>query len=75
MRTTVDLPEDLHALAVGIAQDTHQTLSQTIVYLIRRGLSQVQNAGSSTSTLTGLPVVHLGRTITDEEIRVLDDEP
>jgi len=37
MRTTVDLPEDLHAAAVAIARDTHRTLSETIANLMRRG--------------------------------------
>ena len=27
-----------------------------------------------TSARTGLPVVHLGRTITDEDVRALEDE-
>ena len=76
MRTTVDLPEDLHAQAIALSRDTHRTLSETIAYLMRRGLGQGQAGQVETSPRTGLPVVHLGRTITTEDVRALeDDEP
>jgi Arc/MetJ family transcription regulator len=74
MRTTVDLPEDLHAQAVAISRDTHRTLSQTVTDLMRRGLGQGQTAEVETSPRTGLPVVHLGRTITTEDVRALEDD-
>jgi hypothetical protein len=74
MRTTVDLPEDLHAQAAAIARDTHRTLSETVAYLMRRGLGQGQVAEVETSTRTGLPVVHLGRTLTTEDVRALEDD-
>ena len=74
MRTTVDLPDDLHAQAVAISRDTHRTLSQTVTDLMRRGLGQGQDAVVGTSARTGLPVVHLGRTITTEEVRALEDD-
>ncbi len=76
MRTTVDIPDDLHAQAVAIARDTHRTLSETVAYLLRRGLGEGQAAGITESPRTGLPVVHLGRTITTQDVRSLeDDEP
>lgn len=74
MRTTVDLPEDLHAQAVAISRDTHRTLSQTVAFLMRRGLGQGEAMEVGTSLRTGLPVVHLGRTITSEDVRVLEDD-
>lgn len=74
VRTTVDIPDDLHAQAVAIARDTRQTLSQTVSALIRRGLSSGTSGEIATSERTGLPVVHLGRTITSEDVRQLDDE-
>ncbi|MDT5282152.1 MAG: hypothetical protein QOJ20_3347, partial [Mycobacterium sp.] len=33
MRTTIDLPDDLHKQARAIARDTHRTLSETVVDL------------------------------------------
>jgi len=74
MRTTLDIPDDLHAQAAAIARDTHQTLSQTIAGLIRRGLSPGGAGEVSTNPRTGLPVVHLGRTITSEDVRRLEDD-
>lgn len=74
MRTTVDIPDDLHAQAVAIARDTHQSLSHTIALLMRRGLDSGHSGEISTSERTGLPVVHLGRTITSEDVRQLEDD-
>lgn len=74
MRTTVDLPSDLHAQAVAIARDTHRTLSETVTFLMRRGLGEGQAAELTHSPATGLPVVHLGRMITTEDVRSLEDD-
>lgn len=74
MRTTVDLPDDLHAIAAAIARDTHQTLSSTIAGLIRRGLGSGAGGETTTSPRTGLPVAHVGRTITSDDVRGLEDD-
>jgi hypothetical protein len=74
MRTTVDIPDDLHAQAVAIARDTHQSLSQTVAGLIRRGLSSGSPGEIETSVRTGLPVAHLGKIITSEDVRRLEDD-
>jgi hypothetical protein len=75
MRTTIDLPDDLHAQALAIARDTHQTLSQAVASLIRRGLhSPAGNGDVAISSRTGLPVASIGRTITSEDVRRLEDD-
>lgn len=74
MRTTIDLPDDLHAQAIAIARDTHQSLSQAVSGLIRRGLGSDTAGETTTSARTGLPVVHLGRTITSEDVRQLEED-
>jgi Arc/MetJ family transcription regulator len=74
MRTTVDLPADLHAQAVAIARDTHRSLSETVAFLMRRGLGESRPAALAHSTATGLPVVRLGRMITTEDVRSLEDD-
>jgi hypothetical protein len=74
MRTTLDLPDDLHAVATAIAKDTHQTLSQTIAGLIRRGLGSGGHGEITISSRTGLPVAHVGRTVTTEDVRRLEDD-
>ena len=72
MRTTVDLPEDLLLLAKSIAHDTNQTMSETLVALVRRGLDQ-DRAGTITMGSHGLPVMRIGRPMTSEDIRGLED--
>jgi hypothetical protein len=74
VRTTIDLPDDLHAQAAAIARDTHQTLSQAVAGLIRRGLNSGHPGEITTSARTGLPVAHLGKTITTEDVRQLEDD-
>jgi predicted transcriptional regulator len=74
MRTTIDLPDELHRQAMSIARDTHQTLSETVAELIRRGLGQSRPAEVTRSVRTGLPVVHVGTVITTEDVRSLEDD-
>lgn len=74
MRTTIDLPDDLHAQAAAIARDTHQSLSQTVAALIRRGLSSGNPGEITRSARTGLPVAHVGKTITTDDVRRLEDD-
>lgn len=74
VRTTVDLPDELHAIAMAIAKDTHQTLSFTIASLVRRGLTSGDPGEITTSSRTGLPVAHVGRPITSEDVRKLEED-
>ncbi len=74
MRTTIDLPDDLHRQAQSIARDTSRTLSEIVAELMRRGLGQVKPAETTRSARTGLPVVSLGRVITTDDVRSLEDE-
>lgn len=79
MRTTVDLPEDLHRIVSGIALHTQRSLSQTASDLMRRGLAAQVNVDHAASRVeihprTGLPVVRATRTITPEDVRALEDE-
>lgn len=74
MRTTVDLPDELHRQAQAIARDTSRTLSQTIADLISRGLNQGEPLTVSHSATTGLAVIRLGTVITTEDVRSLEDD-
>ena len=74
MRTTIDLPDDLHKQAQAIARDTHRTMSQTVVDLMRRGLNTASAGSASTDPRTGLPIVRVGRVVTSEDVRSLEDE-
>ena len=74
MRTTIDLPDDLHRMALSIARDTSRSLSETVADLMRRGLGHGRAPDISRSEVTGLPVVRLGAPITTEDVRALEDE-
>ena len=74
MRTTIDLPEDLHRQAKAIARDTERTFSETVVDLVRRGLEREVDASVVVSERTGLPLLSLGRVITSEDVRAADDD-
>jgi hypothetical protein len=74
MRTTIDLPDDLHRLALSIARDTSRSLSETVADLMRRGLHHGGSSDMARSARTGLPVVRLGRVITTDDARSLEDD-
>ncbi|HZI97926.1 MAG TPA: hypothetical protein VFD41_10435 [Actinomycetales bacterium] len=75
MRTTIDLPEDLHRVAQQIARDRHQSLSRTVSDLVRSALEGGQRATVvERDDETGLPLVRLGRRITAEDVASAQDE-
>jgi hypothetical protein len=74
MRTTIDLPDDLHRQAISIARDTARSLSETVADLMRRGLDQGHKGEISRSRVTGMPTVRLGTTITTDDVRELEDD-
>lgn len=75
MRTTITLSADLHEVLLSLSRNRRQTLSCVIEELVRRGLDQPEAARTAAhSALTGLPVVRLGRPVTAEDVRVLNDE-
>ena len=74
MRTTIDLPDDLHRQAISIARDTSRSLSETVATLMRRGLSQGLKGEIARSAVTGMPIVHLGTMITTDDVRALEDD-
>ncbi len=78
MRTTVDLPDDLHRIVTSLAMHTRRSLSQTAAELIRRGLEAPAHAAEAavvvTNPTTGLPVLRSSRPITPEDVKALEDE-
>lgn len=74
MRTTISLTTEIHHQLASIARDRRQTLSATVEALLRQVLEQGSATGSIVrSDRTGLPVVTLGRPITVDDVRALDD--
>jgi len=74
VRTTIDLPDDLHRLVKAIARDQGISSSEAVAMLLRRAIGTPGAAEVLPSDRTGLRVLRLGRTITDEDVRSLDDE-
>ncbi len=76
MRTTIDLPPDLHNLARQLAYDSKRSMSEVVAELIRAGLqpSQLTGGRAGETTHRGLPQVSVGRPITVEDVRSLEDE-
>jgi hypothetical protein len=74
VRTTIDLPDDLHKQALAIARDTRRTLSETVADLMRRGLGAGGTCAMSLDPRTGLPLVSVGTVVTSEDVRALEDE-
>lgn len=74
MRTTIDLPPDLHDAARSLARDRGTTLSKAVVDLMRRGLGQSGPLEYGRSPATGLPTARIGRSVTSEDVRSLEDD-
>lgn len=76
MRTTVDLPPNVHRRAQELAKARGQSLSATLAELTARGLSQLgEPVVVRTDADTGFPVLSVGRRVTSDDVAVaLDDE-
>lgn len=74
VRTTVDLPDEIHRLASALARSRSQTLSQTIADILRRALAPEPGTTVDVDDETGLPTVRLGRPITNDDVAALEDE-
>ena len=80
MRTTLDLPDDLHSVLVSLSSSNRKSMSHTAAELIRLGLTRpASNATAvskavSVSKRTGLPLVRFPRPISAEDVRALEDE-
>jgi hypothetical protein len=73
MRTTIDLPDDLHAIASSLAHDRGCSLSSAVVDLLRRALGPATEV-EVIDMRTGFPLLAAGRPVTTDDIRSLDDE-
>ncbi len=74
VRTTIDLPDDLHRITTSIAKDTSRSLSETVADLVRRGLGRPSGVTMAIDEQTGFPVLSTGVPITVEDVRSLDDD-
>jgi len=83
MRTTLDLPEDIHRLVSGLARHTRRSMGQVVAELVRRGLESTAPAARigdgqlppyELDPRTGLPQVRSRRPVTLDDVQALEDE-
>ncbi len=75
VRTTVDLPDDVHSVVTRLARDRGQSLSRTLADLVRAGLAPRADQPLEVDPVTGLGVIRIGRRITSEDVAAaLDDD-
>jgi hypothetical protein len=78
MRTTIDLPDDLHRILLSLGNHSKRTMSETATELLRRALFVEPNPSTTRpftiDKKTGLPLVHGRRTITADDVKAIDDE-
>ncbi len=75
MRTTVDLPSDVHDRVSALARDRRTSLSAVVAELVGKAL----DGGDRSSSIelhpeTGWPLIRSGRIITTDDVRSLEDE-
>lgn len=70
----MDLPDDVHRLTSAIARDARTSLSETVTALLRTALGAPGPVAVSTSARTGLRVATIGRVVTSEDVRALEDD-
>ena len=71
MHITVDLPNDLHGLARELAHRSNCSMDEVVIELIRLGLRRSTNDLITSSR--GMPQRSVGRQVTAEDVRTLDD--
>ena len=74
MRTTVDLPEDVHRRAAALARDSGRSLSATLASLVEAALTTDPAGGVEVDDETGLPLIRHGRTVTSSDVKDALDE-
>ena len=81
MRTTINLPADLHNAVTPIAAQSRKSMNQTVADLTRRALIQpatpfdpTDNALVRVDQATGLPTVRSPWPVSAEDVRALEDD-
>lgn len=75
VRTTITIPDDLHAILTSLSQDKRQTISQTIEDFVRRGLEDKPAPYRKVhDPETGFLSLEFDRPVTTEDVRSLEDD-
>ncbi|MGH7643002.1 MAG: toxin-antitoxin system, antitoxin component [Candidatus Dormibacteria bacterium] len=74
-RTTIDRQAELHRAVRSLAYDRGRSLSRTVAELVAKALSPGIATGClGHDSVTGLPLVRLGKPITTEMVRAAANE-
>ena len=74
MRTTADLPEDVHRAVARLARDCHQSLSRTVADLVRTGHSRrAASALVEVDPDTGFGLYRVGRPVTAADVAAVGE--
>lgn len=73
MRTTIELPDDLHDLARQIAHDRREPISKVVADLMRRGIESPKEV-KLVEVRRGVPIVSVGHPVTAEDVASLEDD-
>jgi len=74
MRTTIDIPDDVHARIKAVATSSRQSFGTAAVAYLRRGMSADMGVRLGMSPRTGLTTVILGHPVTSEDVYALEDD-
>lgn len=75
MRTTITLPDDLHARLVSLSRDRRETVNRTIEELVLHALRGDRPSYSvQRHRQTGFVGIDFGRPLTGDDVRSLDDD-
>jgi len=75
VRTTVNLPADLHRAATSLARGRDRSLSQTVSDLLRKAFGpKIDGEQVTQDPVTGLPLVRLSHLVTTEMVRAVTHE-
>lgn len=77
MRLTINLDDELYAVARAHAQTMDVSISAAVNFLLRRALHPTIDASARPFAAEGdgWPVVAGKRVVTPEDVKALDDEP
>lgn len=73
MRTTLDLPDDVHALVRELAHQQGKSMGQVVAELIMAARPPADRSVATTGA-RGFPVVSVGHPVTIDDVASLDDE-
>jgi len=73
MRTTIDLPDDLHDVVRQLSHDRRESMSRVVTDLVRRGITAPREP-LEVAVRRGVPIISVGHPVTMDDVRSLEDE-